>query len=73
MLWKPEFDDIYVMSGKTGYLDESGWNLVVSLRPYLYDKEREVLLVLFGTDSRRESFADAKQLAEWVWRSHVWK
>jgi len=72
MLWKPEYDDIYVMSGKTGYLEESGWNLVVSLRPELLDEEQEVLIVLFGADSRAESFVDARALAEWAWENHAW-
>lgn len=73
MLWKPDYDDVYVMGGKTGYLIESGWNLVVSLRPTLYDQDREVLLVLFGAESRAESFIDARALADWAWENHVWK
>ncbi len=72
MLWKPEYDDVFVMSGKTGYLIESGWNLVVSLRPTLSDKDREVLMVIFGSDSRTESFQDARALAEWAWENHRW-
>ncbi len=72
MLWKPEYDDIFVMAGKTGYLEESGWNLVVSLRPELSDETHEVLLVLFGSDSRAESFQDAEKLARWTWASYDW-
>jgi D-alanyl-D-alanine carboxypeptidase len=72
MLWKPEYDDVYVMSGKTGYLIESGWNLVVSLRPNLYDTDREVLMVIFGANSRAESFVDARALADWAWENHSW-
>ena len=73
MLWKPEYDDVYVMGGKTGYLIESGWNLVVSLRPTLYDEDREILMVLFGADSRADSFVDARSLADWAWENHEWK
>lgn len=73
MLYKPQFDDIYVMSSKTGFLNESGWNLVVSLRPEIDDEEKEVLIVLFGSDSRADSFYDAERLANWVWRNYEWK
>jgi D-alanyl-D-alanine carboxypeptidase len=72
MLWKPEYDDVCVMAGKTGYLDESGWNLVVSLRPELDDSEREILIVVFGAGSRADSFADARALAEWAWGNFEW-
>jgi len=70
MLWKPEFDDVYVTSGKTGYLEESNWNLVVSLRPDGSSVDKEILLVLFGSDSRGQSFIDAKALAQWIWQTH---
>lgn len=67
MLWKPEYDDIYVLGGKTGYLDESGWNLAVVLRPQLKDEKHELLVVEFGADSRADSFVDAEALARWAW------
>lgn len=69
MLWKPEYDDIYVMAGKTGYLDESGWNLAVALRPEYKNEKRELLVVTFGSDSRAESFQDAEALARWSWEN----
>lgn len=73
MLWKPEYDDIYVMGGKTGYLDESGWNFVVALRPQLKDEKREILVVIFGAGSRADSFKDARALSEWAWSGFKWK
>lgn len=72
MLWRPEYDDIFVMSGKTGYLEESGWNLVVSLRPTLADETRELMVVTFGSRSRAESFQDAEALARWTWENYHW-
>jgi len=73
MLWKPEYDDLYVTGGKTGYLNESKWNLLVTLRPNVNDKDRELLIVIFGAESRGESFVDARELAEWAWTNHQWK
>lgn len=68
LLWKPEYDDIYVMGGKTGYLEESGWNLAVVLRPEYKNEKRELLVVTFGSDSRADSFVDAEALARWAWQ-----
>ncbi len=73
MLYKPAYDDVWVTGGKTGYLDESGWNLVVSLRPSRADKDRELLLVVLGAKSRADSFADAYALSHWAWDSYAWQ
>jgi D-alanyl-D-alanine carboxypeptidase len=72
MLYYPEYEDVFIMSGKTGYLDESKWNLVVSIRPEISDEDRELLIVMFGADSRSDSFKDTKALAEWTWENHEW-
>ncbi|MBM5789881.1 D-alanyl-D-alanine carboxypeptidase [Candidatus Parcubacteria bacterium] len=72
MLWKPQYDDLWVTAGKTGYLDESGWNLAVSVRPNQND-ERELLIVLFGAVSRSGSFQDAERLARWAWDVYEWR
>ncbi|MBI4257102.1 D-alanyl-D-alanine carboxypeptidase [Candidatus Uhrbacteria bacterium] len=73
MLWKPAYDDLYVTGGKTGYLDESGWNLVVTLRPMNGDADTELLIVVFGAGSRSASFEDANALADWAWHTHEWQ
>ncbi|TAL50739.1 D-alanyl-D-alanine carboxypeptidase [Patescibacteria group bacterium] len=73
MLWKSEYDDLYVTGGKTGYLDESGWNLVVTLRPMQGDADTELLIVVFGAPSRETSFEDANALADWAWEVHEWQ
>ena len=73
MLWKPAYDDLYVTGGKTGYLDESGWNLVVTLRPMDGDADTELLIVVFGAESRGASFEDANALADWAWEAYEWQ
>lgn len=73
MLYKPEYDDLYVTGGKTGYLIESGWNLVVSLRPMNGDEDTELLIVLFGAESRDASFTNANTLADWAWETFQWQ
>lgn len=71
MLWKPQYDDLWVTAGKTGYLNESGWNIAVSVKPNQND-ERELLIVLFGASSRATSFTDVERLARWAWDVYRW-
>ncbi|MCR4312211.1 MAG: serine hydrolase [Candidatus Uhrbacteria bacterium] len=73
MLYDPAYDDIYVTAGKTGFLYESGWNVVVQMHPMGEDMSRSLTIVLLGADGRRESFDDAAALARWAWRSMSWK
>ncbi len=72
MLYYPEYDDVYVTAGKTGYLEESGWNLVVRLRPSASEKQKELTIVTFNSTSRADSFKDAEALADWVWTSYTY-
>lgn len=72
MLTKHAYDDVYVTSGKTGFLDESGWNFVVRMRPSKNAKSKELLIVVFGANSRADSFNDAQKLGEWVWKSFTY-
>lgn len=72
LLWKPAYDDIYVMAGKTGYLEESGWNLVTALRPVYREETREIIVVIFGASARGDSMNDAKNLADWTWNNYQW-
>ena len=73
MIWKSYYDAVYVTGGKTGFLNESGWNVVVALRPDGNDTDRELLITVFGADSRYESFDDAERLALWAWETHEWQ
>jgi D-alanyl-D-alanine endopeptidase (penicillin-binding protein 7) len=72
MLYKSQYDDLYVTGSKTGFLYESGWNLVTTIRPSEIDKDRELLIVLFGAKSRSGSFEDTKRLANWAWDVYEW-
>lgn len=66
-------DDIWVIAGKTGYLDESRHNLVAWLRPVGVDGKpesgKDVLIVVYGAPTRERMFAAAKALAESLWSS----
>jgi len=63
---------LYVTGGKTGYLDEAKNNLVVRLRPSRQDTKRELIIVLFGAESRQSLFETAARLARWSWSAYDW-
>ncbi len=73
MLSRPEYDDMYVTGGKTGYLEESGWNFVSAIRPSAAGKKQELLIVVFGDASRDAVFKDTQSLANWAWNVYAWK
>lgn len=60
---------LYVMGGKTGYLEESMWNLVVKMKD---SRGKPILVVVLGSDSRTQSFKDAEKVARWVWANYRW-
>lgn len=72
MLTRPEYQDISVTGGKTGYLEESAWNFVTTIHPKS-DTQRELLIVVFGAPTRADSFIATKTLADWAWKSYSWK
>lgn len=72
LLYDPAYDDVYVTAGKTGYLHESKWNLVVRMHPMGDSFDKSVLIVVMGAESRRESFDDAANLARWAWTNFDW-
>ncbi len=67
-----EDNGLYVTGGKTGYLDESKNNLIVRVRPWAMNKSKEVIVVVFGAETRQSLFAEAERLARWSWSAYDW-
>lgn len=69
LLTSADENDVYVVGGKTGYLVEAGNNLVVQLRPVLADGTvetgKDLVVVVFGSQTKEQMFASAKRLAMW--------
>lgn len=57
--------DFTVLGGKTGYLPESQWNFVTEIQNA---KNKPVLIVVLGSPTAAQVFADTRTLAEWVWQ-----
>ncbi len=74
MLWKPEYDDVWISGGKTGYCgSKGGWNLAVSLTDASDRKKPELMIVIFGTPTLKESQDGAESLARWAWENFEWR
>jgi D-alanyl-D-alanine endopeptidase (penicillin-binding protein 7) len=74
LLWKDEYADLLVSAGKTGYLGpEYGWTLAVALKDGKNANNPELLLVLFGTETLKQSMINAETLARWAWSENTWK
>jgi D-alanyl-D-alanine endopeptidase (penicillin-binding protein 7) len=67
-----EDNGLYVTGGKTGYLDEAKNNLIVRLRPSATDRSKELLVVVFGAETRQSLFSEAERLARWSWSAYDW-
>ncbi|MCR4278678.1 MAG: serine hydrolase [bacterium] len=73
LVTKPEYDDVFVTGGKTGFLYESMYNLVVQLRPTEdKDSKRTLIVVVFGSQTRDGSFESARSIARWTWDNFEW-
>jgi D-alanyl-D-alanine carboxypeptidase len=67
--------DVWVVGGKTGYLEESKYNVVVEMRPLddqgRPDATKDLLVVVMGSPNKDAVFATAKRLAQWAWENHA--
>lgn len=66
-------EDIWVLGGKTGFLYESRYNLVVKLTtPPGSVRKPSLLVVVLGSPAKESSFDTAKSLAKWAWNAYDW-
>ena len=66
--------DIWVVGGKTGYLEESMHNLVTWVRPMDQDGNpiggHDLVIVVLGSQTTQEMFRSTKKLAQWAWQEY---
>ncbi|MBU0625713.1 hypothetical protein KKF05_05230 [Patescibacteria group bacterium] len=60
---------LIVLGGKTGYLNESRWNLVVKM---MDRRQKPILVVVLGSDNKTQLFRDTRLVANWVWNNYQW-
>lgn len=64
-----ESDSYVVEAGKTGYLEKAGYCLASQVRN---QKGQKILIVVLGSDSINDRFADTKSLAYWIFNNYNW-
>ena len=60
--------DYQIIGGKTGYLDESGYNLALRVAR----GGNEIIVIILGSKSSSSRFAEAKDLALWAFENFRW-
>jgi len=59
-----------IIGGKTGYLDESGYNLIVAAKG---ENGVKIATVVLGSKSKKQIFQEVKDLTNWVFKHYTWK
>jgi D-alanyl-D-alanine endopeptidase (penicillin-binding protein 7) len=67
--WIPNTFKAENIAGKTGYIDDSGYNFVVSLTD---DKKHTITVAILGAASNEERFSEARDLAVWAFDQYAW-
>ena len=67
--WVPNTFKVENIAGKTGYIEDSGYNFAVSLTN---DKKHTITVVVLGTASNEARFSEARDLASWTFANYVW-
>ncbi len=63
-------NDLWILDGKTGYLEEARNNLVV--RVQTMQKTHELIVVVLGASTKQTSFSETERLTKWAWKNYAW-
>ncbi|TAL19673.1 D-alanyl-D-alanine carboxypeptidase [Patescibacteria group bacterium] len=61
---------LWITGGKTGYLEEAQYNLVIAAETPGHDKR--IIVAILGADSKQKSFEEAERLVKWAWTNYEW-
>ena len=67
--WIPNNFKVENIAGKTGFIDDSGYNFAVSLTN---EKKHAIAVVVFGAVSNEARFSEARDLAQWTFDHYLW-
>lgn len=62
-------EDGFRVAGKTGFINESGYNFASRVDD---GSGRALVIVLLGNASQEKNFSDIKLISEWVWHNFEW-
>jgi D-alanyl-D-alanine endopeptidase (penicillin-binding protein 7) len=67
--WVPNDFKSENIAGKTGYIDDSGYNFAVSLTN---NKKHTITIVIMGAANNEARFSEARDVANWVFANYAW-
>lgn len=67
--WIPNNFKVENIAGKTGFIEDSGYNFAVSLTS---EKKHTISVVVFGANSNEARFSEARDLAQWTFGHYLW-
>lgn len=67
--WVPNTFTAANIAGKTGYIDDSGYNFAVSLTN---ENKHTITVVVLGAASNEARFSEARDLAQWTFANYLW-
>ena len=67
--WVPNNFKVENIAGKTGFIDDSGYNFVVSLAN---EKKHNITVVILGAATNEDRFSEARDLAQWTFDNYLW-
>ncbi|MBI3626572.1 D-alanyl-D-alanine carboxypeptidase, partial [Candidatus Uhrbacteria bacterium] len=56
------------VGGKTGFIDESGYNLAVEVK----NEDKQVMAVVLGSKTSDDRFREVKNLVHWAFENYDW-
>lgn len=63
--------ELQVIGGKTGYIPEAGYCVVVQIREP--ESGRDIIVVVLGGETEQGRFDEAKQLSLWAFEQYDWR
>ncbi|MFC1612366.1 D-alanyl-D-alanine carboxypeptidase family protein [Patescibacteria group bacterium] len=60
-----------ILGGKTGYIDESGYNLIIEVHNEA--RNQNLIVAVLGSVDKSTRFTEAKELIEWTYENHIWE
>lgn len=67
--WIPNNFKVENIAGKTGYIDDSGYNFAVNISS---EKKHTITVVVFGAATNEDRFSEARDLAQWTFAHYLW-
>ena len=67
--WIPNGFERETMLGKTGFINDAGYNFVARLSD---EKDNQIFVIALGADSNESRFTEVRDLAKWTFGRYLW-